>query len=554
MGKVIATALAVPILSVLSWAGYDLNQIQQQVDTQEVQLGAFQPTSGKVYKLQNSITTSQATINLTSFKQPVSDIPYTMSVFNSDHFYATIEPRNPNKAEFVKVTGITQNSDGTATLTGVTRGLNWSNPSAGCTASTTLALSHGGQSEFILANSPCFQDEYAIKRNDEAITGAWTIGTPTAATGIANKDYVDQVVGESVSYDKLTVAGTAGETIYAGQVVYQKQSDGRWYKAGLSIAEASTTQIGIAQGAGTSGVAISGGVLVFGLDSSQIGLTAGRNYFMSATAGATSTATSSRILGRAKSTTELYVNTSQMVDGLLYNDQIFYGRNTYAGATTTFSGTATSSTVFTATSSVQVGAFPIYQIGKNKQIFTSGGTFTKPEGVSIVYVRVMGAGGGGGGVASESGGGGGAGAYAEGWVDISASSTITVQVGSGGAGGNSGDNDGTLGATSTFSSYIVAAGGRGGGKGTANGGGKGGTATGGDINVDGAYGTNGSNATGYGGSGGASPFGGGGVGGVQDAQDCIVPTTYGVGGGGGGRTGTSVGGCAGAPGIVIITW
>lgn len=135
--------------------------------------GAFNPTGGNTYLLQSSISSSQNTITLTSFTEPGSGIPYTMTYLNSDIEYGTINPSSGN-SEFVSFSGITQNTNGTATLTGVIRGESRTPGTGGCVASTTLAHAYPGQTQFILSNSPCFYSEYAVKRNAQSITGIWT--------------------------------------------------------------------------------------------------------------------------------------------------------------------------------------------------------------------------------------------------------------------------------------------------------------------------------------------------------------------------------------------
>ena len=175
----------------LGWTNYT-----KTADTPTTTLGAFSPTGGGTYRLQSSLGTSATTINLTSFKEPVSNIPYTMSYLNSSIEYATIEPQSTNK-EFISFTGITQNSDGSATLTGVSRGLSFSYP---YTASSTLQQPHAAQSIFILSNTPQLYNQYAAKSNNETITGIWTYSAlpissvaPTLGTQFANKTYVDGV-------------------------------------------------------------------------------------------------------------------------------------------------------------------------------------------------------------------------------------------------------------------------------------------------------------------------------------------------------------------------
>jgi hypothetical protein len=137
----------------------------------------FSPTGGGTYRLGQSIGTSNATIKLASFTEPVSNIPYTMSYLGSGIEYGTLSPQS-SISEFVSFTGITQNADGTATLTGVLRGLSRSPAGSGCTASSTLAQAHAGQSIFILSDSPCLFAQYAVKSNNETIAGLWTFSQP----------------------------------------------------------------------------------------------------------------------------------------------------------------------------------------------------------------------------------------------------------------------------------------------------------------------------------------------------------------------------------------
>lgn len=142
-------------------------------------VGAFSPTGGGTYRLGQSIGTSDTSFKLSSFKEPVSNIPYTMAYLGSDIGYGTISPQS-TISEFVSFTGITQNSDGSALLTGVSRGLSRTPGSGGCAASTTLAQSHAGQSIFILSNQPCFYvNEYVPLRTVATSSAVLVFGTTT---------------------------------------------------------------------------------------------------------------------------------------------------------------------------------------------------------------------------------------------------------------------------------------------------------------------------------------------------------------------------------------
>lgn len=142
-------------------------------ETPSQSLGSFTPAAGLTYRLTSSIGLSGTTITLSSFKNR-SDIPLTMSALNTTIAYGTLDPQNSTRSELISFTGVTQNSDGTAQLTGVTRGLSDIYPFA---ASTTMARTHPGQSIFILSDGPSLFNEYVVKRNDETISGTWTFAS-----------------------------------------------------------------------------------------------------------------------------------------------------------------------------------------------------------------------------------------------------------------------------------------------------------------------------------------------------------------------------------------
>lgn len=155
----------------------------------------YNPAGGQNYALNSSISSTVTEITLTSFTEPVSDTPYTMSNLNTDIAYGTIAP-GTSSSEFISFTGITQNDDGTATLTGVTRGLAKKYP---FTQDETFQLPHSGQSVFILSDAPQVFVKFASLENDQSFTGVNTfeqgplVPTPVSGTEAANKDYVDGV-------------------------------------------------------------------------------------------------------------------------------------------------------------------------------------------------------------------------------------------------------------------------------------------------------------------------------------------------------------------------
>ena len=89
--------------------------------------------------------------------------------------------------------------------------------------------------------------------------------------------------------------------------------------------------------------------------------------------------------------------------------------------------------------------------------FLSSGTWTKPAGVTWVFIEAIGGGGGGAGAAfsGQATGGGGGGGYASRLMLASSlGATETVTIGAGGTGGASGD-DGANGGNTTFGSHVT---------------------------------------------------------------------------------------------------
>jgi hypothetical protein len=182
------------------------------------------------------------------------------------------------------------------------------------------------------------------------------------------------------------------------------------------------------------------------------------------------------------------------------------------------------------------------------QTFASSGTWTKPAGINLIEVELVGGGGGGSAGYADGSPGGGAGGYSRKLIDVSSITSETVTIGSGGAAGTSTSN-GSAGGTTSFGSHMSATGGSGSAYGT-NAISASGSGSGGNLNLPGGEGTYSrtQNANG-GGVGGASYFGAGGIGAWETGTSGSAQG-YGSGGAGGGA---SVGaGTAGNAGFIIV--
>ena len=136
-------------------------------------------------------------------------------------------------------------------------------------------------------------------------------GTATLSNNnhLATVGYVLSVVtGGTVTFDKQTISVTAGETIVAGNLVYLKESDSRWWKVDADdSATTDGTVTGIAISGNTAGSSFT--VQVSGIVTGLSGLTANSKYYASGTAGALSltAGTYELFIGYALTTTTLFL-------------------------------------------------------------------------------------------------------------------------------------------------------------------------------------------------------------------------------------------------------
>lgn len=377
-----------------------------------------------------------------------------------------------------------------------------------------------------------------------------TAPTLSSATEIATKGYVDSVVtGGTVNTDRIILGSqTAGETVAAGNIVYFKSSDSRWWLADADLtATFSNVLLGVALGSGTAGNTISGGVQIYGKCDSFTGLTATATYYLSNTAGGVSSSagTYSVIIGQAFSTTGIFFNPNTNV----------------ATAIASTTGASDAGKVIKTNASGLIDVtFTTTPIVRTYTTSGSPHTWTKPTGLKYIIVEVQGAGGGGKGSTSDSSenAGGGAGGYAKKLIaSATLGATETATVGTGGAGGDGATSaEGSNGGNSTFTvnggSTIT---GNGGSGSNSPEGGAGGSATNGDINIaGGGGGSTGGITTGFSGFGGGSIYGNPTL--APNGSDEAGINGSGYGSGGSGASYTANGdrnGGSGANGIIIVT-
>jgi hypothetical protein len=183
-------------------------------------MNKFHPFGSTTFTLGQSISSTDSSIILTSFVEPVTGIPYTMALLNTDIAYGTIAPKT-TASEFISFTGITQNANGTATLTGVVRGLAKKYP---FTTDAAYKLPHSGQTQFIISDMPQIFEEYISLTDDVTVTGIKTFSSspivPTGGTGtqVANATDIANAISGASGTATDSIFGTVKLSVAAASV------------------------------------------------------------------------------------------------------------------------------------------------------------------------------------------------------------------------------------------------------------------------------------------------------------------------------------------------
>ena len=276
---------------------------------------AFKFTTVPQTYLASDLTSSGTKIKLRGIDSWKPDTDLVAGDFGTT-MYAVIFNKDKTRMEIIELDPSTIANYATPGIDITTRGLPFTTDGdSGDTTEVTALKRDWAQGDIVLLGSNPPQLFSMVNRlwNGGTLPGDYTFsGTATFPAGAdinapksgsvysaptndleyASKKFVADIAsGVGISYDKIVTTAIGGETITAGQIVYLKPSDQEWYLADASVTgTADNIMYGIAQGAGTNGVSITGGVLLQGLDENQAGLTAGKQ-FLSDTAGGLSNVT-----------------------------------------------------------------------------------------------------------------------------------------------------------------------------------------------------------------------------------------------------------------------
>lgn len=309
---------------------------------------SFLPLQAQNFSLSGAgCSVGDAVLNLKSFRDILGAV-IAMTDLGAKA-YLTLEPGNGTQEEQVSFTGVTQNSDGTAQLTGISTVL-FKSP---YTEASGFRVTHPGSVVAILSNTSGFYNQFGILSDNEAILGNWTAPDPTALQGIATQNYVLNTVstGGTIKLDGIVPAATAGDTVSAGNMVYLRASDAKWYLTkGTDPTTLYGVQIGVVQSTAASGSAIAKGVLTAGYDNNQSGLVQGLRYYASDTPGA---------IGLSPGTNTLVVGNGGQSGAKLYFNPYYSSTPTPAQANylATVTGTAVPYLVATGTASALTATY-----------------------------------------------------------------------------------------------------------------------------------------------------------------------------------------------------
>lgn len=154
------------------------------------------------------VTAGATTIILRSFAQ-IDGTLLTMTNFGSIG-YGTLEPGNGTLEEQISFTGVTQNANGTATLTGVKSVLDV----APYTESSGLGQTHAGSTVFVISNTAGFYNKLLAKDTDGTVTATYTFTTPNypQVDNSATFPTLNAQFATKAYADSLTFAGAPNAT------------------------------------------------------------------------------------------------------------------------------------------------------------------------------------------------------------------------------------------------------------------------------------------------------------------------------------------------------
>lgn len=155
--------------------------------------------------LYSPLSAAGTSVVITPYPVDLDGNKLTMSDFGNLG-YCTVDPKIASYEEILSFTGITDNGDGTATLTGLSRDLTSKYPYT----TTGVGKTHGASAILVFSNNPQIYGRLAGKDNDETITGFWTFPTVDAARPGIGSDVDTAVATAFITFGQLSRQAIAG--------------------------------------------------------------------------------------------------------------------------------------------------------------------------------------------------------------------------------------------------------------------------------------------------------------------------------------------------------
>ncbi len=178
------------------------------------------------------------TVDLSSF-EGIDGTALTMSDFGAKGF-ATLEPNSGTQEEQISFTGVTQNANGTATLTGVSNVL-FISP---YTETSGFTKTHAGGVKLVITNTAGFYNTFANRLDDETITAVWTFTQP-------NYPRMDNVFVFPTDPEQLVPKAYADSLTFAGAPNASTSVQGL-------VQEATVSELNAGTGTGSTGALLFG--------------------------------------------------------------------------------------------------------------------------------------------------------------------------------------------------------------------------------------------------------------------------------------------------------
>lgn len=162
----------------------------------------------------------EQTITLQSFNS-IDGIPLAMADFGTIGF-ATIEPNSGTQEEQISFTGVTQNANGTATLTGV-KSVLFLSP---YTSTVGLTKTHSGGVKFVISNTSAFYA--ALAASKVSGFGSWASITADGVAHLVAADgfLVVQAVGTGSGCETTILTDSSNPPTTVRAVIKNSNSDG----------------------------------------------------------------------------------------------------------------------------------------------------------------------------------------------------------------------------------------------------------------------------------------------------------------------------------------